>query len=225
MTTPSEHASFWSLRLLAILQEMAARQTNAALELLANVEQPETERPYPEGGLLFAARRWRAFYHCHESTALHPKEHGHFHLFTDIGNRDWAHVAGLSIDTEGQPLQWFTVNRWVTDGPWLQQQRLPVQLNHAAAAGEDDSLVGNWLLALLQLYRDTLSCLLIRRDKQLQQGLPGRSKADLLDDRAIYTLATESIDLQSMLEQPLLRHNACPGEETGTRGGPACTAM
>lgn len=211
---PTVHNSYWSLRLLAILQEMAAQKTNAVLELLGNIGHLETGRSYPETGLLFAADRWRAFYHCHEATSMHPKEHGHFHIFTAIGNQAWAHVAGLSIDADGQPLQWFTVNRWVTDGPWLERDRLPSQLKTAVADIREGGLTGRWLVALLQLYHDTLTGLLIRRDEQIQLKLKGRSLIEALDDRDIYTLATQSIDLQSMLEKHLLQ-DACPGAEPG----------
>ena len=99
------HEPYWTLKLLDILQKMAAQKTNAVLELLAGVDQLETERAYPESGLLFAADRWRGFYHCHQSAAIHPEEHGHFHIFTDTGQQTWAHAAGLSIDAEGQPMQ------------------------------------------------------------------------------------------------------------------------
>jgi hypothetical protein len=216
MDETADHDTYWTLRLFAILQEMAAQRTNAVLELVGNVGHFESEHSYPETGLFFAADRWRAFYHCHESTSLHPDEHGHFHIFTDTGDQGWAHVAGLSIDNMGQPLQWFAVNRWVTDGPWLEQDKFPVHLNDAAHDDEEDKLVGRWLLALLQVYRDALSALLINRDEQIQLFSKERSRVETLDDRDIYTLATHPIDLQSMLENhlpPLLNEEklACTG--------------
>ena len=216
MNKATNHETYWTLRLFAILQEMAAQRTNAVLELTANVDQLESEHSYPETGLFFAANRWRAFYHCHDTTSVHPNEHGHFHIFTDTGDQHWAHVAGLSIDNEGQPLQWFTVNRWVTDGPWLEQDRFSAQLKDAAPDTEEDNLVGQWLLALLQVYREGLSGLLIKRDAQVQLFSKDRSRVETRDDRDIYTLATQSIDLQSTLENhlpPLLNEGrlACTG--------------
>jgi hypothetical protein len=216
MDETADHETYWTLRLFVILQEMAAERTNAVLELVGNVDHLESEHSYPETSLFFAADRWRAFYHCHESTSLHPDEHGHFHIFTDTGDQGWAHVAGLSIDNMGQPLQWFAVNRWVTDGPWLEQDKFSVHLNDAAHDDEEDKLVGRWLLALLQVYRDALSALLINRDEQIQLFSKERSRVETLDDRDIYTLATHPIDLQSMLENhlpPLLNEEklACTG--------------
>jgi len=214
MHNPTEHSAYWSHRLLVILREMAAQKTNAVLGVLGNIAHLETEQPYPESGLRFAGDQWRAFYHCHESASMHPNEHGHFHIFTAIGNQAWAHVAGLSIDIEGQPLQWFAVNRWVTDGPWLERDRLLAQLGSARADTGEEGLPGRWLVAMLQLYHDSLTGLLTERDTQIQLELKGRSLIETLDDRDIYTLATQSVDLQSMLEKTLLQ-NPCPDAEPG----------
>ena len=197
-----EHESYWSLRLLALLQDMAAKNTNAVLTILTDVDHLETECRYPESGLLFADKRWRIFYHCHEATSMHPDEHGHFHLFTDIGDQNWAHVAGLSIDAEGQPLQWFMVNRWVTDGPWLESAAFPAQLKYIA--DDDEGLVVSWLGAMLQLYRDDLIELLIKRDEQITFFSKEKPKQEAMDNREIYTLATQAIDLQFELEKYLL---------------------
>jgi len=217
MNKKTDHETYWTLRLFAILQEMSAKRTNAVLELVGNVDHLESEHHYPETGLVFAENRWRAYYHCHETTTIHPNEHGHFHIFTATGDQHWAHVAGLSIDNEGQPLQWFTVNRWVTDGPWLEQDRFPAQLKEAAHDNEEDNLVCQWLLALLQVYRETLSGLLIKRDAQIQHHLHGRSRVETRDDRDIYILATQSIDLQSMFENHL--------PTLLNEGKPVCTGM
>ena len=205
MNNLSEHESCWALKLLVLLQEMAARNTNAVLQILANVDHLETDCRYPDAGLLFADKRWRAYYHCHETNSICPNEHGHFHLFTDIGDQTWAHVVGLSIDAEGQPLQWFMVNRWVTDGPWLDRKIFLDQLKYVSA-NNDECLAGNWLGILLQLYRDTLSDLLKRRDQQL--NLTKGSLQDTLEDREIYALAAQEFDLQFMLEKHLLHNRA-----------------
>lgn len=193
------HAAYWSGQLFACLQEMAARRTNAVLLSLADVEALECGRRYPESGLTFAGKRWRAFYHCHDSRSKPADEHGHFHLFTAAGTQSWAHVAGLSIDTVGQPLQWFAVNRWVTGGPWLEASRLQPCLT-AAVDSEADGLVGRWLLALLQLDRSGLADLLARRDSQLELHADGGDFAAVLGERSLYTLATRRIDVQSLLE-------------------------
>jgi len=198
------HASQWSGQVFSCLQEFAAQRTNAVLLTLADVDRLESGRRYPEPGLGFANNRWRTFYHCHEADVQqHPDEHGHFHIFTDIGNQTWTHVAGLGIDASGQPLQWFAVNRWVTDGPWLERTEFLHQLD-TTSDREDDPLTGRWLFALLQLYRSTLSDLLAQRDAQIQLHAKVQDRAAVLEDPALYTLAVQPVELQSMLENHLL---------------------
>jgi hypothetical protein len=200
----AEHdEAYWPLQLLSLMQQMAGQNTNAVLMLLADVDQLETERRYPDAGLLFGHGHWRAYYHCHEAGAMHASEHGHFHLFTDIGDQDWAHVAGLSIDVEGQPLQWFAVNRWVTDGPWLASESFLEQLKYIAAAEVTDP-VSSWLGVLLQLYRDQLFDLLRARDQRLEQLSNACDPLELLENREIYGLASRPIELCSTLEESLL---------------------
>ena len=207
----SEHESYWSSKLLTSLQEMAAQKTNCVLQVLADVERLEFERHYPESALVFADKRWRAFYHCHESVSKHPNEHGHFHIFTDLGDLNWAHVAGLSIDIEGQPLQWFMVNRWVTDGPWLKADNFFKQLAFVGvgdenASNENTGLVTNWMSALLQLYGDTLYELFFKRNAAIASHLNTQCRAEVFEDREIYTLATKDVDLQLTLEKYLLQN-------------------
>lgn len=200
--------TYWSIELFELLQEMAAANTNAVLTLLASENHVQPQCHYPENGLCFACGYWRAYYHCHDTLPMHSNEHGHFHLFTDIGNKCWAHVAGLSIDADGQALQWFTVNRWVTDGPWLETSDFTRQLKYISVKKSKDSLVSRWLGSLLQLYRDDLYSLLVDREKQLQCYAKGRNRTQIMDDRDLYQLNVQKIDLSQMLEKYLLANNA-----------------
>jgi len=198
-----QDAAYWSLRLLLRMQQMAAQYTNSVLMVLSGVDSLETERRYPEAGLWFGHGHWRAYYHCHDAESMHASEHGHFHLFTDIGDQSWAHVTGLSIDAEGQPLQWFAVNRWVTDGPWLARDTFFDQLN-CISADKEESPVADWLAVLLQLYREPLYDLLLARDRQLERLSSAGAPAEMQDNREVYLLATHAIDLQATLEKQLL---------------------
>ncbi len=198
-----QHDAYWSQQLFACLAEMAAHDTNAVLLALAGVDVVETERRYPDDGLMFANKCWRAFYHCHEAATQHQNEHGHFHIFTNIGGEQWAHVAGLAIDMYGQPLHWFAVNRWVTDGPWLGRKQFIHQLR-TSAEDEQDSLLGRWLYALLQLYQAEISDLLKSRDERVRSYTKKLELVSVLERQDIYTLATKEIGLQAMLEKYLL---------------------
>lgn len=204
MNASTLHESYWSRQLYACLREMAERDTNAVLMTLEHADAVETGRRYPADGLTFANNRWRAFYHCHEEDyACYENEHGHFHIFTDIGDQQWAHVAGLSIDTCGQPLQWFTVNRWVTDGPWLDREQLLKNLQ-TSVSNEQEPLSGRWLFAMLQTYQGELAELFHARDSRIHAGAEQKQIEVILEDRSMYTLAARPIELQAMLERYLL---------------------
>ena len=182
---------------------MALCDTNAVLLTLAHTDVVETERRYPDEGLVFANKRWRAFYHCHEPATQHQEEHGHFHIFTDIGKQQWAHVAGLAIDMSGQPLRWFAVNRWVTGGPWLERIQFIDQLR-TTVGNKQDSLVTRWLFAMLQLYQAEISDLFKLRDERVRTYTSRLELAAVLEQREIYTLATKEIKLQATLVKHLL---------------------
>ena len=201
--TTGKHDAYWSQQLFACLAEMATYDTNAVLLALAGVNVVETERRYPDDGLMFANNRWRAFYHCHEAATQHQNEHGHFHIFTDIGGDQWAHVAALAIDIYGQPLYWFAVNRWVTDGPWLSHKQFIHQLR-TSAEDEQDALLGRWLYALLQLYQAEISDLFKSRDERVRSYTHKLELASVLERQEIYMLTTKEIELQAMLEKHLL---------------------
>ena len=205
MNASTRHESYWSRQLFACLREMAERETNAVLMTLEHADAVETGRHYPADGLAFAGNRWRAFYHCHEGGSAHyENEHGHFHIYTDIGDQQWAHVVGLSIDNCGQPLQWFTVNRWVTDGAWLEWEQLQQNLQ-ISVADEQEPLTGRWLFAMLQLYQGELVELFHARDSRVKGGGEQKEREAILEDRSRYTLAVRPIELQAMLERYLLQ--------------------
>ncbi len=202
------HAYHWSLRLLSCLGEMAAGETNAALLALGNAGSVVDGSRYPEEGLLFANRRWRAFYHCHADEAAHPDEHGHFHIFTDVGDRQWAHVAALAIDSYGQPLHWFTVNRWVTGGAWFETARFSAL---ASGAFDDDkeALAGRWLYAMLMLYQADLLDLLNRRDARIRECCGSAGSESTFDRRDIHLLSKCDVDLETKLGMHVCVQSRC----------------
>ena len=214
MPLPPGHESFWAASLLALLEKMATQDTNAVLLLFADLDHIEPECRYPDDGIQFADKHWRAFYHRHRSNPMHPDEHGHFHLFTDTGEQTWAHVAGLSIDYQGMPLQWFMVNRWVTDGAWLKRELFYDQLQYIPD-NDDACLTGRWLGIMLQLYHANLFSLLKERDIKLERSMLTASQQDPVDNRDIYMLAEQQIELQHMLEMNLSGNKA---EQRTARG-------
>lgn len=188
------------LYLVSMLQAYAENNSNPVLDVLAG-EAPVNNRKYPENELHFDTNDWRGFYHCHSSPGKQETEHGHFHLFTavnDKAERQWTHVAGLSMDFQGQALAWFTVNQWVTSGAWVPANQLAPALN-AIAISENMSLLEQWLLAMLSTYKEAITALLKRRDEALIQINEHNPHDAIFQNRDVYLLSSSPIDLKSDL--------------------------
>ncbi|MCK4742862.1 MAG: hypothetical protein KAT25_03495 [Sulfuriflexus sp.] len=192
---PEQHA----INILTALSFFANKKTNLVLDVLAGQTPHENEK-FPKGELNFADSGWRGFYHCHSAEDKDPEEHGHFHLFVCCGEEQWTHVAALSIDNQGQPRSWFTVNQWVTGANWLSANDTLILLDNIQVPVES-TITEKFLLSMLGLYHDDLSELLLERDRRLTQINAGANMDDTLQDRDVYVLSFQPIALQERLFQ------------------------
>lgn len=174
-----EHAA---LVVIETITQMAAEQKPLMLRVV-----PEKGATfwthYPKGDARdrFSKSRW--YYHVHAAGKRDVDEHGHFHLFLHrsqlpvglepkvwppLGEKAKAHVThlvGLSIDTNGIPRSWFTVNRYVTNEFLYPAD---VMIDHIADFNVDhtkqDDLVNRFVTSMVALYRDEIAYLLRKRD-------------------------------------------------------------
>lgn len=193
----------WPAWLLRSTQAMAAAQQNPVLAVLPDQSSLVAERKYPSDRLRFGSGDWRAFYHYHQSPDRPADEHGHFHFFVRVSagaasESAWSHLVALSMDALGQPTSWFTVNRWVTDGPWLTAERLAPHLDQLPDPGNLTTLE-QWLVAMLGIHRDELIQLIGHRDRQLNHINAEIEDKDILENRNVYQLASSPIDLLAKL--------------------------
>jgi hypothetical protein len=195
-----------ALALYDCLLQFGRQHSNPVLTVLEGAT-PLDRHKYPPGSRLeFGSANWRAFYHSHSSPQRPEAEHGHFHLFaptiTASGEAEWTHVAGLSMDKTGQPLRWFAVNRWVTDGIWTDATALSGEVGsqHVALS---QPVLERWLAAMVAVFYQDISTMLETRDQQLTRVDETRPIADSLEDRDIYLLAESSIDLLTTLQTRL----------------------
>ncbi|MGD8483475.1 MAG: hypothetical protein PVJ63_11735 [Thioalkalispiraceae bacterium] len=192
--------------IVACLQAMGEARSNPVLDIL-DPQQPFIENhKYPPGKLTFAGSRWRAYYHSHGEPYRLENEHGHFHIFYMLDQQQWTHVAGLSMDRQGQPRQWFTTNRWVTDECW---QDAEVILQHVEAAAIEPAMkrVERWLLAMLHLYQDDITQLLQSRDQAIQQRSKQAARDAIFEDRDVYFFSESKIDLLNRLTEILSKES------------------
>lgn len=189
---------------LACLQAMVKNNTNPVLDVIEPDKPFIENRKYPENKLTFNSSEWRAYYHSHGDPYRFENEHGHFHIFHKFNDTQWTHVAGLSMDNQGQAQKWFTTNRWVTN-EHLQPAAAIIQYLDQTCSNDGLLLVERWLMAMLQLYQDDLSELLEARDRALQKLTHDMLLADVLDNHDYYLLSEVEINLQSKLAGILVK--------------------
>lgn len=183
---------------------MGEADSNPVLQAIADANPVVEEVKYPKGHLHFNGTGWRAYYHTHANHPdIHPlfaAEHGHFHIFVRVDETSdrWTHLVALSMDAFGQPLRWFMVNHWVTGETWLEANPLSA-LTENIPYQKQDSLLEQWLLCMLDIYKTEISGLLLKRDQQ-----PGINDDRQRQNRDVYLLTEEKIDLQQKLEHIFL---------------------
>lgn len=180
--------------LIQSISEFANTNSNPVLSVLPENGEVEYDHKYPEPVLSFSDAGVRAYYHCHSWSSPPDGEHGHFHIFVRAADKTWTHVAGLSMDSDGQPIQWFTVNHWVTGESWKE----PLEITDALEAVSEDGdwlLTEKWLWQMLKFYFSTLKTLLIDRDAAVSKLILSMKKDELFQERKIYILSRHDIDL------------------------------
>jgi len=195
------------IHLLYMATQYFARDNgNPVLSIIGKKESALEDVKYPRENLKFSGNAWRAYYHCHLSPIFSANDHGHFHLFYRREGSDiqgFAHVASLTMDTFGQPVRWTILNRWVTDGPWLTQQRLYDSLDRLRSESSDllTSLkpVESWLLAMLGLYRQEMVEMYRSRDAFIKQVYPTGTESEFMEERDFYTLVSCNVELTTKL--------------------------
>ncbi len=154
--------------------------------------------------------RW--FYHAHPAEQRTGGEHGHFHLFFErhvfkppamalagpVGGAsvgaDVVHIAALSVDLRGIPVQLFTVNRWVTD-EWLYPagEVLSRLARFDLSRAPGDALVNRWLTAAVACLAPEITQILHERDARIA----ALSSDDAFwEDRDAEILSSSAVDLQ-----------------------------
>lgn len=154
--------------------------------------------------------RW--FYHAHPVEDRAGEEHGHFHLFFErskfrrpaeplagpAGGKsvgaDIVHIAALSVDLRGIPVQLFTVNRWVTDEWFYPADAVLERLARFDLSGAPgDPLVNRWLTSAVACMAPEIAVILRERDAKVAGYGPDHA---FWEDRNEEILSAIPIDLQ-----------------------------
>jgi len=158
---------------------------------------------HPRRDVCDAQAGTKFYYHAHRHGT---REHGHFHLFHYVpGTSRYTHLAALSLDQRGQPMQWFTTNQWVTGEEWRSAPDICELIAHfrVSTAGRFAPLA-RWLTAMVELFAKDLFQLAHGRDQALERLT--REHADcplqeLLRDQRIDILSHTPADLRLVVGQ------------------------
>jgi hypothetical protein len=150
---------------------------------------------YPANDVVDVGHGTRFYYHAHRA-----HEHGHFHLFAEGHSPgDFMHLAGLSLNAQGQPLRWFTTNAWVTGERWhaAAQVLAAIDTFEVQTRGRLAS-VARWLTAMVRLFQPQLHRLVRRRDAVMQERSRAQDWQVLCEDRrlAVVTQCNARLDLR-----------------------------
>jgi hypothetical protein len=180
---------------------------------------------YPANKQNLPASGFRFYYHAHEQAERIAGEHGHFHLFAPLPDRqirdqiaDFAHIIGISIDYHGLPMRLFTTNRWVTNEAMQPADMLAVSLKHLDFTGAEPADLAQWLRFLVRSFQPHITALLAARDDKLVQLARRRQRSAVLEDRRIGILSQCRIDLSRHIDA-LQRLNESAGSSARPSAG------
>ena len=145
------------------------------------------------------------YYHSHAVTGLLRNEHGHYHLFAQLGadgsgSPRYTHIVAIGVDARGLPLRLFTTNRWVTDETWLAADRvLALAEGIASATGPTEDAVERWLRAQLGIFAPQITALLRHRDQRIERRMGNGHRPGLLEDRRMHVLSQCRVSMQHQL--------------------------
>ena len=175
---------------------------------LGDTDTPQEWRQYQSGdagAMDGTAGALHFYYHAHETPGAFPEEHGHFHVFAQLGADDrgiarYTHLIAIGVDARGMPQRLFTTNRWVTDETWLPADRLIALAEKIADApdtGHDP--VESWLRAQLGVFAPQIAELLRHRDRRMAARQQDGHRPGLFEDRRMHVLSQCRVSVERQL--------------------------
>ena len=188
---------------LGIPLRYAQSGSSLVLAAMAGAQQCVELQHYPRSDVVDATHGTRFYYHAHATKRQPVNEHGHFHLFANGSQQgDYTHLAGLSLDAQGQPVRFFTTNRWVTGETWRTATEVEQFLAGFAVQTQGRMApVARWLTAMVHLYRAQLAQLLRRRDAAMARRCTRQGWDALCEDRQLDVVTQTRISLARRIHQ------------------------
>lgn len=158
------------------------------------------------------------FYHCHREDK-NSEEHGHFHCFLRYQaipksikpaklidwdkyiNNPMTHIIAIAMNTYGQPIRLFTVNRWVSKEIWYEAKEMERIHKRFQMRLNDDNwkILDTWIEGLIQLFKPQIYWLWQTRDKQIQE-LKSHKTNNIYEDNSLEELSSFNINLTEQIK-------------------------
>ena len=183
------------LKAMEILQKLKAKGTSLQ-QIVFNGKDFEDWEIYPwDGGVVDKKTRSQYFYHSHPQSP----ENGHFHVFYHHRNQ-LAHLVAISLDDQGQPMELFTVNRWVTGDFFLPAKKLKGFLTQFRITNNSfDRDLGDFIASMLVLYQHEIAALLEQRDQVFAEYRAAHQGRDPYEDRDLDVTSNLEIQVEHQL--------------------------
>ncbi len=145
------------------------------------------------------------YYHAHASPGAAPDEHGHFHLFAQLGKdaagvARYTHLLAIGVDARGMPCRLLTTNRWVTGETWMSASRVLAIIEKLATAFYDtDDVMERWLRAQLGVFAPQISKLLRHRDQRMSARQRSGRRPGLFEDRRMHVISQCPVSVDQQL--------------------------
>jgi hypothetical protein len=179
---------------------MEAMGTNPLLLLLDGAAQARPHLHYPVGDVYDAAHHTQFYYHVHRDGEV-----GHIHLFQRARGMQAGlaplhpngdanapcHLVAVGLGADGNAVELFTTNRWVTGEAWYPAAAVKAMLTGFCLETPGRLRpVALWLGALLDFYRPVVETLIDQRDA----AIAARAESNPLDDGALEVLSRIAVD-------------------------------
>ncbi len=146
------------------------------------------------------------YYHAHVARERYSNEHGHFHVFSrPKPDGRFIHLVGISLSPHGLPIRLFLTNQWVTGETWTSAATAQRQVDRFRFRGHGRlAPLGDWITAMMRLYRDEIHQLHESREVWTQTKVAGfPRRCDLLQSREYQVIAQQRVDLLKRLAKEI----------------------
>lgn len=216
MSLPADHPD--RLQVEECRRVLKKAKSNVVWEILRQSSPFKQWDHYPKGDVYDRDTHAQYFYHAHPRIVpeVTLAENGHFHLFmrlkgipSDIqpatisredrpeGSKedDICHLIAIAMDAQGEAIQLFTTNRWVTGETWYQAEDVIRLLDYFNIDHSYPSWPLNlWLSSMVRIYRDEIATLVRARDLTISDWQVQHPDKNVYEDRRLEV--TSSLDLR-----------------------------